>query len=80
MQFSGYKVVRVDRATGAVIDFVVNTGTTPSELFGPDDFNKPIDLRFFDGLMIIVDFGVFEPGLNLMQPGTGKLWVVGRTS
>ena len=32
--------------------------------------------RFRGDRMFIVDFGVLEPGLDLMQPGTGKVWVV----
>lgn len=75
-QFSGYKVVRVDRASGAVHDFVANVGDTPQEIFDPATFNKPIDVKFSGELMFIVDFGVFEPGLQLQQPGTGKSWLV----
>lgn len=75
-EFSGHKVVRVDRDTGVVTDFVVNTGDTPAELFPPDEFNKPIDVKFDGDTMLIVDFGVFEPGLMIMQPGTGKLWTL----
>jgi len=26
--------------------------------------------------MLIVDFGVFEPGLGISQSGTGKVWIV----
>jgi hypothetical protein len=26
--------------------------------------------------MLIADFGVFEPGINLVQPNTGKVWAV----
>lgn len=75
-QFSGYKVVRVDRGSGAVHDFVANTGDTPQQIFNPATFNKPIDVKFNGELMFIVDFGVFEPGLQLQQPGTGKIWLV----
>jgi hypothetical protein len=74
-EFTGYKVVRVDRS-GHASDFIVNTGTTAATIFDPHGFNKPIDVKFHRDAMLIVDFGVFEPGLNLQQPGTGKLWVV----
>jgi hypothetical protein len=30
--------------------------------------------------MFIVDFGVFEPGLNLAEPGPGKVWILSPTS
>ena len=59
-------------------DFIVNEGDTAEEIFDPASFNKPIDVKFRDDVMFIVDFGVFEPGLDLMQPGTGKVWVATR--
>jgi hypothetical protein len=74
--FVGYKVVQVDRETGTVSDFIVNEGDTVEEIFDPSGFNKPIDVKFQDGTMFIVDFGVYEPGLGLAQPGTGKVWTV----
>jgi hypothetical protein len=76
----GYRVVRFDRSgTGDIEgeDFIVHTDDTAETIFDPAGFNKPIDVKFFDRFMLIVDFGVFEPGLNLSQPGTGKVWVVG---
>lgn len=76
VEFAGYKVVRVDPNSGAVRDFVVNTGTTAASVFDPNGFNKPIDVKFQGDAMLIVDFGVFEPGLGIIQPGTGKLWAV----
>ena len=75
-EFSGYKVVRVDRQSGGVSDFITHTGETAEEILSPTGFDKPIDVKFRNGLMFIVDFGVFEPGLNLQQPGTGKVWIV----
>jgi hypothetical protein len=42
----------------------------------PTGFNKPIDVKIRKDKMFIVDLGVYEPGLGLMDPGTGKLWVV----
>lgn len=76
--FVGYKVVRVNRRGGRVHDFIVNLGKRPEEIFEPTGFNKPIDVKFKDERMFVVDLGVFEPGLDLMQPGTGKVWVVFR--
>jgi hypothetical protein len=78
--FVGYKVVQVDPDTGQVSDFIVNTGDTPEEIFEPTGFNKPIDVKFQDGTMFIVDFGVYEPGLNLAQANTGKVWTVTPTA
>jgi hypothetical protein len=76
-EFVGYRVVRIDRPSRTVSDFIVNTGT-PDDGFVPNGFNKPIDVKFRSGTMLIVDFGVYEPGLNLIQPGTGKVWLVTR--
>jgi len=75
-QFSGYKIVRVNPQTGQSSDFIVHPVATPAQIFATGGFNKPIDVRFRDDRMFIVDFGVLEPGLDLMQPGTGKVWVV----
>lgn len=74
--FAGHKVVRVDRGTREVHDFVVNTGTTPAEVFAPAGFNKPIDVEFDGERMFIVDFGVFEPSLQIQESLTGKIWVL----
>jgi hypothetical protein len=75
-QFVGYRVVRVDRQSGQVSNFIVNTGKTAEQIFNPNSFNKPIDVKFKNEIMLIVDFGVFEPGLNILQAGTGKVWLV----
>lgn len=74
-EFTGFRVVRVDRG-GQVSNFITNTGTTAATIFDPAGFNKPIDVKFRGDVMLIVDFGVFEPGLQLQQPGTGKVWAV----
>jgi len=78
MNFTGHKVVHVDRATGRVADFLQNPGTTTSTIFNPCHVNKPIDVKFWGDLMFVVDFGVFEPGLMIQQAGTGKVWIVTR--
>ena len=75
-ELTGYSVVRINRESGKVSDFIVHTAQTPEVIFDPNGFNKPIDVKFDDKTMLIADFGVFEPGLNLMQPGTGKVWMV----
>lgn len=76
VRFTGYKVVRVDRNSGTVRDFIVNTGSSTATIFDPAGFNKPIDVKFKGDVMLIVDFGIFEPGLGLQQPNTGKVWMV----
>ncbi len=76
VEFTGYRVVRVDHDAADETVFVANVGDTVDEVFNPDSFNKPIDVKFDGDVMMVVDFGVFEPGLNKMQPGIGKVWLV----
>jgi len=71
----GYKVVRVTR-NGRVQDFIVHKKQTADVIFDPTGFNKPIDVKFGGPKMFIVDFGVYEPALNLINPSSGKVWVV----
>ncbi|WP_420456663.1 T9SS type A sorting domain-containing protein [Rubrivirga sp.] len=74
--FTGYKVSRIDRETGEEVDFVVNDGDTPEELFVPEAFNKPVMAAFMGDQLAIVDLGVLEPGINLFQSNTGKVWLL----
>ncbi len=71
---AGYKVARIDRSTGEVSDFITHPSNTEAEIFVPDGFNKPIDVRFRGPEMFIVDFGVFAPAP--VTPNTGKIWRV----
>ncbi|HET6243161.1 MAG TPA: T9SS type A sorting domain-containing protein [Bacteroidia bacterium] len=77
--FTGYKVSRFDHITGAKSDFVVNSGSTPEELFVPEKMNKPVSTIFMGDTLLIVDLGVLEPGLNIFGSGTGKVWMVIRS-
>lgn len=79
-KFAGYKVVRVDRQTRRVSNFVAHNTRTREAIFDPAGFNKPLDVKFRGGRMFIVDLGVVEPGLGLMEPGTGKVWIVSKDS
>ena len=78
--FTGYKVSRIDRETGAEVDFVVNDGSTPEELFVAESLNKPLSVAFRGDEMLIVDLGVLEPGIDLFQSNTGKVWIVTNTN
>ena len=78
--FTGYKVSRIARATGAEVDFVVNQGTTPAELFVPTKMNKPVSAVFTGNRLAIVDLGVLEPGIDLFQSNTGKVWLLVNTN
>ena len=76
---SGYKVLRVDRETGKISDFIGNAGTSFSDFFNTGAFNKPVDVKFNGDTMYIVDYGAVEPVTNIMHPGSGKIWAVTRT-
>ena len=74
--FTGYKVARYDNVTGAKTDFLVNEGDDATSLFVPEKMNKPVSVAFMDDLLLVVDLGVLEPGIDLFQANTGKVWVV----
>jgi hypothetical protein len=71
---TGYKVARVNRATGAETDFITHTANDQKTVFDPAGLNKPIDVKFRASKMYIADFGVFVPAPPM--PGSGKIWVV----
>jgi hypothetical protein len=85
---NGFKVARIDRNSGVVSDFVTHPCGVPPALapcispetptqavvFAAGGFNKPIDVRFHDRQMYIVDFGIFPPAP--VTPNSGKIWKV----
>ena len=70
----GFKVARIDRATGAVSDFITHSSNDIVTVLEPGGFNKPIDAKFRGVNLFIADFGVFVPAKP--APGTGKIWMV----
>jgi glucose/arabinose dehydrogenase len=81
----GFKVVKVDLASGEMTDFAVNRGKTngPASKLGQGGLERPVAARFApDGsALYIVDFGVLrmdESGRSHPQPGTGVVWKVVR--
>ena len=74
--FTGHKLSLFDGQTGEKSDFVVNTGTTADAIFDPAIFNKPVSAEFVGDQLMVVDLGIVEPGIDLFQSGTGKLWMV----
>jgi glucose/arabinose dehydrogenase len=80
----GFKVVRVDVATGVIHDFAVNSGPKngPASLLGAGGLERPVAARFSpDGsALYVVDFGVMlmsDEG-PMPQAGTGVLWRIVR--
>ncbi|BDP43536.1 hypothetical protein DAETH_35050 (plasmid) [Deinococcus aetherius] len=80
----GYKVVRVDVATGRVEDFAVNRGPEngPASRLGGGGFERPVDVRFTPAgdALYVVDFGVMTTTKKgqIPQPNTGVLWRITR--
>ena len=74
--FTGYKVARYDNETGEKNDFLVNEGDDVMSLFVPEKMNKPVSIAFMGDMMLVVDLGVLEPGVDIFESGTGKVWVV----
>ena len=75
-QFAGYQVVRVNPKTGRTSNFITPISRNPDQLFNPAGFDKPVDVKFRGNTMYIVDLGAFEPGINIQDSNTGKIWVV----
>jgi glucose/arabinose dehydrogenase len=80
---AGFRVVRVDPATGVVEDFALNrAGNGPASRVGGGGLERPVAVRFSpDGTALyVVDFGVMltrEEG-QYPVPGTGVLWRIAR--
>jgi glucose/arabinose dehydrogenase len=81
----GFKVVRVDPATGVVTDFAVNRGPAngPASRVGGGGLERPIAARFDPSgtALYVVDFGVLTMSDAGATPheGTGVLWRIRRT-
>jgi glucose/arabinose dehydrogenase len=81
---AGFKVVRVDPATGRVNDFAVNKIVGPASKLPHEGFERPSHCQFGpDGSLYVVDFGIIriapEIGGIRMQETTGTLWRIRRT-
>jgi glucose/arabinose dehydrogenase len=81
----GFKVVRVNPATGVIQDFAVNRGKTngPASRIGGGGLERPVAARFSpDGsALYVVDFGVMTVSERgpAPRPNTGVLWRITRT-
>jgi hypothetical protein len=80
----GYRVAKVDPATGSVTSFVANVGGGPASASGADGLERPFDVKFGpDDAMYIVDYGVVEIDMTQIPPydkkmGTGTIWKVSK--
>lgn len=82
---AGFKVVRVDMATGDTADFAVNKVQGPGSKLPHRGFERPSHCQFGpDGALYVVDFGQIsiapEKGGIRVQQGTGTLWRIRRSS
>jgi glucose/arabinose dehydrogenase len=81
----GFKVVRVDVATGVVEDFAVNKGDTngPASWIKSGGLERPVAARFDPKgtALYVVDFGVMTMTSRGPEPRkeTGVLWKITRT-
>lgn len=75
----GFKVVRVDVATGEVAEFAANAGPAngPASRIGGHGLERPVDCRFdpTGTSLYVVDFGILamDPQPRPV-PGTGVVW------
>ena len=82
---AGFKVVRVDPATGVCEDFMVSRGdeSGPASLVGGHGLERPIATRFdrTGTALYVVDFGVLRQDHKGAHPveRTGALWKIERT-
>jgi glucose/arabinose dehydrogenase len=81
----GFKVVRVDVATGVIEDFAVNKGPVngPASRLGGGGLERPVAARFDPRgeALYIVDFGVMTMGQRSEpRTDTGVLWRVRRAA
>jgi glucose/arabinose dehydrogenase len=79
----GFRVVRVDPATGVVHDFAANRAEAggPASRLGSRGLERPVAVRFdpTGEALYVVDFGVMTVGEGPQpQPGTGVLWRIER--
>lgn len=80
----GFKVARVDMASGTIIDFAVNKITGPATKLPHSGFERPSHCMFGpDGALYVVDFGEIsiapEKGGIRMPDGSGAVWRIRRT-
>jgi glucose/arabinose dehydrogenase len=81
----GFKVVRVDPATGVSEDFVVNRGryNGPASYLGTRGIERPVSVAFdrTGNALYVVDFGVMTIGAQGPEPRqeTGVIWRITRT-
>ena len=77
---AGFDVVAIDLATGKLASFLRNRGDgdpqPASELDLENGLERPVDVKIGpDGLVYVLDFGVFERGARVL-PKTGKVFRV----
>jgi glucose/arabinose dehydrogenase len=80
----GFRVVRVDIATGVIESFAANKGKTngPASLYEAGGFERPVHARFNPAgdALYVVDFGVLtmEEGKPMHRKESGVLWKISR--
>lgn len=78
----GFKIVRVNTATGVIRDFAVNRGKRngPASWVGHGGFERPLDAKFNPSgdALYVVDFGILKMTEKGPQPQmkTGVIWKI----
>ncbi|MGH2381275.1 MAG: hypothetical protein ACRDG7_08650 [Candidatus Limnocylindria bacterium] len=80
---AGFKIVRVDVATGAIEDFAVNRVQGPASKLFHGGFERPSHCVFGPGdALYVIDYGVInlapEKGGIRSRQGTGSVWRISR--
>jgi glucose/arabinose dehydrogenase len=81
----GFKIVRVNVETGAVMDFAVNKGSTngPASWLGKGGLERPVAVKFdaSGNALYIVDFGIVKMTDEgaVPVPTTGSIWKITKT-
>ncbi|MCK6548740.1 PQQ-dependent sugar dehydrogenase [Myxococcota bacterium] len=82
----GFRIVRVDVATGVIADFAVNRADAsgPASKLGLGGLERPVALRFDPSgrTLFVVDFGelVVDGHTLTPRPKTGVLWAIRRVA
>ena len=80
----GFRVIRVDVASGRIEDFMVNKGDKngPASRLGSAGLERPVDVRFdaAGSALYVVDFGIMSMDVTGPKPRerTGVLWRITR--
>ena len=75
-----FKILKINRKTGATEDFIKNKDIGPSSWFNNGGIERPVSVKFDPNVEVlyIVDFGIVDikSGNPDPKPYTGVIWKV----